>query len=317
MDYDITRFTFLADPQTYQAGPDELCVSLPASLSSLEMLIENLGESTGCSTQLDITWWNTLAHMLRSLPDQKSPPLRITLLHCDLPKLSDPPYRWREQQIYLQLLLKMMDEFQTTDRQKAKPLRPGKKVRDMPAIWRQEEKSKQANPLSQGKLSVIFPTQVYEELQAALFHPPVWQITVERPELGSSIAGEWDTTWPAVLRYLRYLDGLMAPMCTLDREDRGYLNVYYRRENATYCIEYHEPWQSYTEGKFASVEEDFSAFTGLSFALTCQIVETFFYLWSTVLPHPLACLRQPVLRRTGSDPWRTIQSRSCRGTTHN
>lgn len=251
MDYDITRFTFLADPLNYQAAPDELCVYLPAGLPSVEMLINSLGESTGCSTDLDITWWNTLYHVLGWRADWKSSPPRITLIHSDLPKLADLPHRWQEQQSYLRLLLEIMDEVQ-------------------------EKGSKRVDPFRQCKLTVIFPTQVFEELQAALFHPPVWQITIERPEFGSCIAAEWDTTWPTVLRYLHYLDGLMAPMCTLEREDRGYLNVYYRRENATYCVEYHKPQQNYYQGKFASVEDDFSAFTGLSFALTSQIVETFF-----------------------------------------
>lgn len=279
MDYAITRFTFLADPLTYQAGPDELSVSLPAGLSSLEMLVKSLGERTGCSTELDITWWNTLFHILLNWSDWTVIPRRVTLLHRDLPKLADPPHTWWMQQMYLRLLLKFMDQVQKEQdrRSRSKPLRPGKEIRALSTMRGQEEQGQPSDPLKWRELAVIFPTQVYEELQAALFHPPVWQVTLGFPS-SQDITGEWSASWSTVFRYLHLLDGLTARTCTLEREDVGTLTVFYRKADAAYYLEHQGPTYRTEEEKFALLEASSAAGAGLSFAQIQTVVNAFFTL---------------------------------------
>ena len=259
MNYDLMNLTFRVDPMKYQPEAHELCVFIPAGITSTEELVDRLEEDLGRPDYRVMNWAQTLRDLLRFWDDWEVTLQRVILLHQDLPLLHESKDGWYLLQIYLEVLLDCMD-------------------------FLQGKNATQADPSPQRELVAIFPAHLHEDLLAVLMHPPAWTVSVGFPEY--EIDHEFDPTWSTVLRYLHYLDGVMIHLCTLEREDVGSMTVYYRRENGTYFLEYRHALKGGWDGKFGSTEADASRFTGLSFGVVVEVMETFFTqseLSSTVL----------------------------------
>jgi hypothetical protein len=267
MDYDITRLTFLADPMAYQAQTDEVCARVPAGISSAEELIGVLKESLGLPAYCDD--WNVLYDVLRDWSVWRTTPQRVVVIHTDIPCLRSSRLWWVHLQSYLHTLIDSI-------------------------AFLQEKNAAETNPLKHRELVVIFPAQAFEEIQAVLTHPPAWFATLGFPEY--NLATELEPSWPTVLQYLKHLDGLIAEICTLSREDVGMMTVQYNKHADAYYLGYSAP-NSRTEmvaslEEDLSVEEDPSTFRGISFALLSQILETFF-----TSGQRLSTVHWPILRR--------------------
>ncbi len=252
MDYDITRLTFLADPMTYRAQTDEICARVPAGISSEEELLGFLSESLPLP-QYGVHDWNRLVDVLCYWGDWKIVPHRVVILHSDLPILQSNKLDWLSLQSYIEILIESIK-------------------------FIQEKNATEPNRSEHKELVVIFPVHVFEEIQAVLTHPPAWFATLGFPEY--NLATEFEPTWSTVLHYLKRLDGLIAELCTLAREDVGMMTVQYNKHVDAYYLGYNAP-NSRTElvaslEEDLSVEEDPSTFRGISFALLSQILETFF-----------------------------------------
>jgi hypothetical protein len=243
------NLTFLTEPMKYQPEAHELCSFIPAGITSTEELADRLEEDLGRPDYRVMNWAQTLRDVLRFWDDWEVTPQRVILLHQDLPLLHESKDGWYLLQIYLEVLLDCMD-------------------------FLQGKNATQTDPSQQRELVVIFPSHLYKEVHAVLYHPPTWDITIGFPDY--PISGERDVTWPVILRYLHMLNGLTAHVCTLSREDVGDMDVYYQRESDTYFIEYHQAGQNRWDGKFGSIEEEPSISSGLSFALIVSLLETFF-----------------------------------------
>jgi hypothetical protein len=246
MNYDITLLTFLHDPMVFHVEEDGICVRVPTTIASEDELVTFVKEGLGLPEYYG-TYWQTLYEVLRDWPKSGTRGRRAIIVHNDLPLLHASKDGWFSLKNYLEILLDGITFFQTQN-------------------VNQPDSSKHR------ELVVIFPTQLRDELYATLTHPPVWQVSIGFPEYG--IAGKFDASWPTVLRYLHTLDGLTTRLCTLEREDQGFMDIYYRKENATYFVEHY--LQGHDEAKMASLEEDPSAFTGLPLDITEQVLETFY-----------------------------------------
>ncbi len=247
MVYDIAHLTFLNNPLTYQAGADEVCVHIPANVSSEEELITILRESLGFPEYCAISWWNTLEEVLRDWSDWSTTPRRVVILHSDLPLVRSGKNEWFSLQGYLQVLIRSITLLQ-------------------------EKNAAGIGPTGQRELVAIFPSQRSEELQTVLTHPPAWRITIgfQNYDVGSI----FDPSWSSILQYLNNLDGLTAEICTLSREDLGYMTVHYQKGIQAYTVDYrsldNEVWM------MASTEEHPSVSPIVSFALAADILEIFF-----------------------------------------
>jgi hypothetical protein len=244
MEYDITRLTFLPDPLTYQAQTDEICVRVPVGVSSTEDLLTILREGLGFPNYQAISWSNTLEEVLRSWDDWSTRPRRVTIIHSDLPFVRSSKDGWFNLQIYLQVLIQSI-------------------------IFLQE---KDADATERRELVAIFPARMAEELQTILNHPSAWTVTLGFRDV--DIKSAFDPDWSIISQDLRELNGVTAEVCTLAREDAGYMMVYYQKDAQAYSVEYRS--QDNEVWLVASAEEQFALPPVLSFDLASHIVETFF-----------------------------------------
>ncbi len=254
MEYDLTFLTFMDDPSTYQTHADEICVRVPVNSSSAEELINflkgNLAVPAYCGNS-----WGALHDVLRYWGDwQTVPPGRVVLLHNGMPISQSERLGWLDLKIYLEILIDSIKVIQ-------------------------ERNAADTTATNPKELLAIFPTQVYEELQAVLAHRPPWYATLGFTE-DQYLTTEFEPEWSTILHYLQHLDGLTAEACTLSRQDLGMMTVQYNKHVDAYYLGYRAPDSNgemiASLAETPSVEEDPSMFQGLSFALTSQVVETFF-----------------------------------------
>lgn len=105
MDYDITRLTFQADPQAYRAQSNEICVRVPAGLTTEGTLLDFLSTSLPLPPN-GVHDWNRLAEVLRYWGDWQSVPQRVVILHTDVPFGQTNRLGWLDLQTYVQFSLK-------------------------------------------------------------------------------------------------------------------------------------------------------------------------------------------------------------------
>ncbi len=109
--YDIARLTFLDNPLAYQCKANEVCLPVPITLSTPKELIDLL------TTRLDLSPydgsnWSKLSELLSSWDEWRITPQRVVLLHTDLPFLQASENGWRQQKLYLTVLIRSIVKIQ-------------------------------------------------------------------------------------------------------------------------------------------------------------------------------------------------------------
>ena len=237
MKYDITLLTFLPDPTTSQAGPNSLSASIPVGITRTEELFASLNEQLHFPTYFGENW-DSLHEMLRSWANWTDAQ-RVVIVHQDLPLLEKTANGWFWLKIYLETVMDSIAFMQKN---------------------------------SEKELVAIFPSDTYEALYGVLIHPPVWEMQFGFRE--QYVRGIINASWPEIMRYLEYLDGLTAEICTIFREDIGTMTVQYLRKTEEYYVEYNA--QNPRLSCMASPSSDTSFPAGFSFSQARQIMEEFF-----------------------------------------
>ena len=250
MEVDLTRLTFLDDPMTYQAQPDEMCLHVPAGLSSREDLIhffnENLGLPTYGGTIMyafhdKLSYWDDWA----MIPI----PRRVVLIHTDIPLRHSGKLWWAAMQGYLHALI------------------------DGVAIH-QIRKAIELDPLKQRELVAIFPESTREEIQAVFIRPPDWQVSIGFAGYDDLYLSEYEPSESEIVSHLTPLNGITAYVCTLSRKDLGIITVQYLKQMDAYCVRYKSADEKVR--KVASCEPDLGVLPTVSLAQASHILETFF-----------------------------------------
>lgn len=213
---ELTYLTFLEDPATYQARPGDLCIQVPAGISSAQDLVNVLQEQLGFPP-ITTTYWYTLREYLGFWQEERSDlPPRVVIIHHDLPLWQAHRLWWLDVQGYVYALADTIAHFR--------------------------ERQANGEPVQGPELVAIFPQAVYEELQAVLTRPPDWQMSLEFAGYSDyPITTEIDPSWSLIQEYVRHLEGPMAEVCSLSREGVGSIVAQYLRHLNAYCLQYTEP----------------------------------------------------------------------------
>ncbi len=272
MKYDFTNLTFLPNSTHHQPGPDELSIRVPAGMVSDEELIALIHQSLS-RDEYNGGNWNVLYDTLRFWKDWKTRHRRVVLVHEDLPFSQSDKSGWYSLQTYLHVLLDSMTFLHMANA---------------------------ADNQGTHELVAIFPEAMADELQAALLHPPAWTASIGfySSSMNCDLTSTFDPDWSTIQQYLQSLDGLLAEVCTITREDTGSLTVHYSKAVQGYYVEYSSAdWSTFM---VASTDERPALPAFIPFALASQIMETFFttgerlatVYWSPIPQEELFSLQQ-------------------------
>ena len=265
MGVDLTGLTFLADPMTYQGQPDELCLSVPAGISSPDELLHFLQENLGLPLFTE-TIWAALHDPLVdwSLWALEPLPRRLVLIHSDIPLLGSGKRWWIASDVPLLASEKALwDEL-------------GGYLAELihsHAVL-QSHREHEPDLLKQHELVAIFPESTREEMQAILTRPPDWEVGIGFANYDDLYLSEFDPSESEIESHLTMLNGVTAQVCTLSRKDLGIITVQYLKEMDAYCVRYKSADEKVS--LVASPKPDLGVLPTVSLAQASHILETFF-----------------------------------------
>ena len=265
MEVDLTGLTFLADLMTYQGQPDELCLSVPAGISSPDELLHFLQENLGLPLFTE-TIWAALHDPLVdwSLWALEPLPRRLVLIHSDIPLLGSGKRWWIASDVPLLASEKALwNELEGYLREL---------IRSSAVL--QRRKGNEPDPHKQQELVVIFPESTREEIQTILTRPPDWEVGIGFASYDDLYLSEFDPSESEIVSHLTMLNGVTAQVCTLSRKDLGIITVQYLKEMDAYCVRYKSADEKVR--KVASREPDLGVLPTVSLAQASHILETFF-----------------------------------------